>query len=59
MKNRTDCNLAVKVAEHEYECIADQYDIDEKTCFVPRDEVTHDEKYSEQCVSCGPDYCEI
>lgn len=34
--NCKDCKYAVQVAEHEFECNADQYDIDEKTCFVPR-----------------------
>lgn len=51
MKNCIDCKFAVKVADHEYECTADQYDIDEKTCFVPRDDNAHND--------CGPDYCEI
>lgn len=36
MLNCSECKYAVKVAEHEYECTADQYDIDNKTCFVPR-----------------------
>lgn len=30
------CKHAVKTAEHEYVCNADQYDIDNKTCFVPK-----------------------
>lgn len=51
MKNCIDCKFAVKVAEHEYECTADQYDIDNKTCFVPRDDDGHN--------GCGPEYCEI
>lgn len=36
MMNCSDCKYATQTAEHEYECQADQYDIDEKTCFVPR-----------------------
>lgn len=36
MLNCSECKYAVKVAVHEYECTADQYDIDNKTCFVPR-----------------------
>lgn len=36
MLNCSECKYAVKVAGHEYECTADQYDIDNKTCFVPR-----------------------
>lgn len=36
MQNCSDCKFATQIAEHEYECQADQYDIDEKTCFVPR-----------------------
>lgn len=37
------CKHAVKTAEHEYVCNADQYDIDNKTCFVPRDISNSDE----------------
>lgn len=33
-----DCAHAHKVAEHEWECDAEQFDIKEKTCFVPREE---------------------
>lgn len=36
MQNCSVCKHAVKVSEHEYVCTADQYDIDNKTCFVPR-----------------------
>ena len=36
MQNCSICKHAVKVSEHEYVCTADQYDIDNKTCFVPR-----------------------
>lgn len=36
MLNCSKCKHAVKVAEHEFECTADQYDIDNKTCFVPQ-----------------------
>lgn len=35
MQNCSKCKYAVKVAAHEYICTADQYDIDNKTCFVP------------------------
>lgn len=59
MKNCTDCKLAVKVADHEYECTADQYDIDEKTCFIPKDNATINEKHDGYDKGCGPDYCEI
>lgn len=43
MLNCSECKYAVKVAEHEYECTADQYDIDNKTCFVPRGISNEDE----------------
>ena len=36
MQNCADCKFATQIAEHEYVCNADQYDIDNKTCFVPR-----------------------
>jgi len=36
MMNCSDCKYAIQTADHEYECQADQYDIDEKMCFVPR-----------------------
>jgi hypothetical protein len=36
MLNCSDCKHAVKIDEREYECAADQYDIDNKTCYVPR-----------------------
>lgn len=36
MLNRSDCKHADKIAEREYKYTADQYDIDNKTCFVPR-----------------------
>lgn len=36
MQNCADCKLATQIAEHEYECTADQYDIDNKTCYIPR-----------------------
>lgn len=35
MRNCADCKFATQIAEHEFECNADQYDIDNKTCFVP------------------------
>lgn len=35
MQNCADCKFATRIAEHEFECNADQYDIDNKTCFVP------------------------
>lgn len=37
MKNCSDCKCAKQLAEHEYKCAAEQYDIDNKTCFVPRE----------------------
>lgn len=37
MQNCADCKFATQIAEHEFECDADQYDIDNKTCYVPRD----------------------
>ena len=36
MQNCADCKFATQIAEHEYECTADQYDIDNKTCYIPR-----------------------
>lgn len=36
MQNCADCKFATQIAEHEFECDADQYDIDNKTCFIPR-----------------------
>lgn len=36
MQNCADCKFATQIAEHEFECDADQYDIDNKTCYVPR-----------------------
>lgn len=36
MTDCTACKYAIKTAEHEYVCTADQYDIDNKTCFVPQ-----------------------
>ena len=36
MKNCADCKFATQIAGHEFECDADQYDIDNKTCFIPR-----------------------
>lgn len=35
MKNCSDCKYARQISEHEYECEAEQYDIDNKTCYVP------------------------
>lgn len=37
MKNCSDCKYAKQIIEHEYECTAEQYDIDDKTCYVPRE----------------------
>jgi len=42
MINCKDCKYAIIVEEHEYECTAEQYDIDDKSCYVPR---TVDEAY--------------
>lgn len=36
MLNCSECKYADKIAEREYVCTSDQYDIDNKTCFVPR-----------------------
>ncbi len=36
MLNCYECKYADKITECEYVCTADQYDIDNKTCFVPR-----------------------
>ena len=36
MQNCADCKFATQIAEYEFECDADQYDIDNKTCFIPR-----------------------
>lgn len=36
MKSCRDCKYATQITEREYECNADQYDIDNKTCFAPR-----------------------
>lgn len=37
MQNCSVCKHAVKVSEHEYVCTAEQYDIDGKTCFKPKE----------------------
>lgn len=37
-KDCVNCKHAHKVAEHEWECDAENYDIKNLTCFVPRDE---------------------
>lgn len=44
MQNCSYCEHARQIAEHEYECTASQYDIDNKTCFVPRDLDDADER---------------
>ena len=36
MQNCADCKFATQIDEHEFECDADQYDIDNKTCYMPR-----------------------
>ena len=36
MINCSDCKRAKRIGEQEYERLADQYDIDNKTCYVPR-----------------------
>ena len=33
----TQCKYAVQIAEHEWECTAEEYDIDEKSCFKPKE----------------------
>lgn len=41
----TKCIHAKQVAEHEWECLAENYDIKEFTCFIPKEESqTMDEK---------------
>lgn len=37
-KDCKNCAHAHKIAEHEYECDAQEYDIDNLTCFVQREE---------------------
>ena len=40
MKNHdcTKCIHAIKLAEHEWECDAEDYDLKHFTCFIPKDE---------------------
>lgn len=37
-KDCCECIHAHRIAEHEWECDAEVYDIDNKTCFIPKDE---------------------